>query len=288
METNKLHIIVDNTADMPKEWLETYQIEMLSMPIMLGDTTFYEHETITKEAYYQWINQNTNIIPKTGCNSPLEWENKIKEVAAPGDSVLIMPLASALSGNYNSALQASKQLPDYDVHVFDPRTGSSATGFFAREARLMNNKGLSIETIKEKLSQIRNNSTICFVLDTVRFALGGGRYGAIAKMAESVIPVKAIVYFQEVGEMKVTSISRSIKKATTRLSKDLLEKYQSQKVNLSIMYADIPETAEVVFENLKEKLNTTTESFLVNIDLTLSSHIGPGAVGFVVTPVIEY
>ncbi len=288
MEPKKLHIIVDNTADMPKDWLETYQIEMLSMPIMLGDKTYYEHETITKESFYQWIYESASNIPKTGCNSPLEWENKIKEVASPGDSVLIIPLASALSGNYNSALQASKQLPDYDVHVFDPRTGSSASGFFAREARLMANKGLTIDVIKDKLTHLRNNTTICFVLDTVRFALGGGRYGAITKMAESVIPVKAIVYFHEVGEMKVTSIARSLKKATTRLSKDLQEKYKSQKVNLSIMYADIPEVAEQVFENIKELLNTSAESFLVNIDLTLSSHIGPGAVGFVVSPVLDY
>ena len=288
MEPNKLHIIVDNTADMPQEWLETYQIDMLSMPIMLGEKTFYEHQTITKQSFYDWVSESSSNIPKTGCNSPLEWENKIKSVASPGDSVLIMPLASALSGNYNSAIQASKQLPDYDVHVFDPRTGSSASGFFAREARLMHNKGISLDAIKEKLIQLRNSTTICFVLDTVRFAMGGGRYGAIAKMAESVIPVKAIVYFQETGEMKVTSISRSLKKATGRLSKDLFEKYKMQKVNLSIMYADIPDLAEAVFENLKEMLNTTAESFLVNIDLTLSSHIGPGAVGFVVSPVVEY
>ncbi len=288
MEPNKLHIIVDNTADMPQEWLETYQIDMLSMPIMLGEKTFYEHQTITKQSFYDWVSESSSNIPKTGCNSPLEWENKIKSVASPGDSVLIMPLASALSGNYNSAIQASKQLPDYDVHVFDPRTGSSASGFFAREARLMHNKGISLDAIKEKLIQLRNSTTICFVLDTVRFAMGGGRYGAIAKMAESVIPVKAIVYFQETGEMKVTSISRSLKKATGRLSKDLFEKYKMQKVNLSIMYADIPDLAEAVFENLKEMLNTTAESFLVNIDLTLSSHIGPGAVGFVVSPVLEY
>ena len=288
MEPNKLHIIVDNTADMPQEWLETYQIDMLSMPIMLGEKTFYEHQTITKQSFYDWVSESSSNIPKTGCNSPLEWENKIKSVASPGDSVLIMPLASALSGNYNSAIQASKQLPDYDVHVFDPRTGSSASGFFAREARLMHNKGISLDAIKEKLIQLRNSTTICFVLDTVRFAMGGGRYGAIAKMAESVIPVKAIVYFQETGEMKVTSISRSLKKATSRLSKDLFEKYKMQKVNLSIMYADIPDLAEAVFENLKEMLNTTAESFLVNIDLTLSSHIGPGAVGFVVSPVVEY
>ena len=288
MEPNKLHIIVDNTADMPQEWLETYQIDMLSMPIMLGEKTFYEHQTITKQSFYDWVSESSSNIPKTGCNSPLEWENKIKSVASPGDSVLIMPLASALSGNYNSAIQASKQLPDYDVHVFDPRTGSSASGFFAREARLMHNKGISLDAIKEKLIQLRNSTTICFVLDTVRFAMGGGRYGAIAKMAESVIPVKAIVYFQETGEMKVTSISRSLKKATGRLSKDLFEKYKMQKVNLSIMYADIPDLAEAVFENLKEMLNSTAESFLVNIDLTLSSHIGPGAVGFVVSPVVEY
>ena len=68
----------------------------------------------------------------------------------------------------------------------------------------------------------------------------------LPKMAESVIPVKAIVYFQETGEMKVTSISRSLKKATGRLSKDLFEKYKMQKVNLSIMYADIPDLAEAV------------------------------------------
>lgn len=288
MDSKKLHIIVDNTADMPADWLETYQIERLSMPIMLAGKSYYEHQNITKEFFYDWVNQSPNNLPKTGCNSPLEWEEKIKQVALPGDSVLIMPLASALSGNYNAALQAAKNLESYDIHVFDPRTGSSASGFFAREARLMHNKGITIEEIKQALTKLRDNTTICFVLDTVRFAVGGGRYGAIAKMAESVIPVKALVYFYESGEMKVSGIARSLKKATQRLSKDLQEKYKSQKVNLSVMYADIPEIAEKAFDNLKGVLNTTTESFLVNIDLTLSSHIGPGAIGFVVCPVPEY
>lgn len=287
MESKKLHIIVDNTADMPTEWLEKYQIEMLSMPIMLGEKTFYEHQTITKDEYYEWIYQKSSNIPKTGCNSPLEWENKIKEVAAPGDQVLVITLASVLSGNNNSVTQAVKNIPAYDVHVFDPRTGSSATGFFCREARLMANKGISLEKIKKALTALRDKTTICFVLDTVRFAISGGRYGAIAKVAESVIPVKAIVYFQQTGEMKVTSISRSLKKATKRISKDLLAKYGDQKVNLSIMYADQPKIAKKVYEDLKSILNATSESFMVNINLTLSSHIGPNAIGFVVSPIIE-
>lgn len=286
MDPKKLHIIVDNTADMPKEWREEFQIEMLSMPILLGNTTYYEHETITNDFFYAWINESTSNIPMTGCNSPLEWENKIKSVAKPEEPVLVITLASALSGNNNSVVQAIKNIPEYDVHIFDPKTGSSANGFYSKEARLLSNKGVSIEEIIQKLNQLRAESTICFVLDTIRFAVSGGRYGAITKVAEAMIPVKPLVYFQETGEMKVTSVSRSIKKATKRISKELQNHYGTQKVNTSIMYADLPETAEQVFEELKTILNVS-ESFFVNINLTLSSHIGPGAVGFVVCPVLE-
>ena len=94
MEPNKLHIIVDNTADMPQEWLETYQIDMLSMPIMLGEKTFYEHQTITKQSFYDWVSESFKQYSQNRLQQPLRMEKtRSNQSPHPGDSVLIMPLA---------------------------------------------------------------------------------------------------------------------------------------------------------------------------------------------------
>ena len=278
------HIITDSTADMPVEWYKKFNIHLMPLEIRIKDNIYLDKENITDEDFYTKISE-PGVIPSTSCPPPGTWIEKIKEIASPGDSVITLHLSSKLSGSYNSACVAARELRDkFDIRPFDTRGGSTVVGYMCREIREMSNANFSVESILNRLMEIKNSHTICFVLDTVKYAVGSGRYGGVRQAVASMIPIKPIVFVQEDGTMKIEGISRTLQKGLNRMLDSVQKRYGDQLLNVGVMYAKELKHTQKLIDKIKEKLNVN-EIILTNINLTIASHIGPGATGMAAYPV---
>jgi len=78
-----LRIVTDGAADMPNEWLNEYDIQVIPINIHFGDKTYRQYLDLDNEEFYRIV-ENTNKIPKTSQPSPHQFSEFYRKIASPG------------------------------------------------------------------------------------------------------------------------------------------------------------------------------------------------------------
>ena len=137
-----LRIVMDSAGDLPAEWISQYEVDVIPINVHLGNEVFLEDVDLTIDQFYSWVKE-TGEVPKTSQPSPQQYIDFYRSVAKPGDVVLSIHLTSKLSGTYEFAVLAIRELEkdDFKVIPFDTLSGTGIQGYMCREAREMDRQG---------------------------------------------------------------------------------------------------------------------------------------------------
>ena len=277
-----LKIVVDGSADMPADWPERYQFDILPMPIQIGNRTYYQGEDISPEKFYQLVEVTENH-PQTAAPSPSRIAKFIEEVTEIGDTVLSINVSGKMSSTVAMVQKAEKILIEkVKMVVFDSEAGSAVLAFMAREARLREQAGESLEQILEVLTKIRDQVMVVLTLDTLDFARRSGRVGSIKAALTSILKIKPIISLQS-GLLDISDMVRSRKKSLTRLVNKVQERFGTQEIKVAIVHAQDSETADILKEMVTNVANTT-EVIFTELSISVAANLGPGTVGIVALP----
>ncbi|WP_041454928.1 MULTISPECIES: DegV family protein [Anaerolinea] len=280
-----LRIVTDGATDMPASWIEEYDINVLPLRISVGEKLITPGKGFSFEDFYRLIRE-TRIFPKTSLPSPGEVVNFYRQIAKQGDTILSLHLSSKLSGTYNTIKMAAEELKnEFQIHVFDSNAGSAAVGFMCREARLMAQAGLPLQTILERMDRIRNNLTVIFTLDSLEFAKLSGRINALQSALASLLNVKPVIILKE-GLLEMAEKVRTRHRALDYIINVVKNRMGSMPINIAIVHAaDLP-TAQQLKERITQMLNVK-EAIITDLSIPVASHLGPGTVGIVAYPANE-
>ncbi len=277
-----LKILVDGTADMPDGWAQMYQLDILPMPIQIGDKTYYQGEDITSDEFYQLIAQGESH-PKTAAPSPLRIKRFIEKICEVGDSVLSLSVSGKMSGTFSMVQNAANELKEkIKVYPFDSEAGSAVLAFMAREARLRDRAGETIEEIFTTLEAMREKVLVVLTLDSLEFAYRSGRVGAMKVLLSSLLRIKPIVSLHE-GLLDVTDTVRTRKKSLEQLILKVKEKFGSQRLKIAIVQSQDIETASILKEMIDKTINTA-EMIFTELSISVAANLGPKTVGIVALP----
>jgi DegV family protein with EDD domain len=277
-----LRIIIDGSADMPEGWAEEYQFDILPIPIHIGDRTYYEGLDLTPELFYQLI-EDEDKRSRTAAPSPTRIKAFIEEVSKAGDTVLSINVSGKLSATVSMIQQAATELKDkLSVTVFDSGAGSAVLAFMAREARLREKAGESLDTIIERLKAIRNRFMVVMTLDNLEFARRSGRVGAIQAALTSLLNIKPIIAVQE-GAMNMTELVRTRRKSLEKLVSKIKDKFGDEEIKVAVVHSQDQETAKLLKEMIQKTLNTV-EIVTTDLSISVAANLGPKTVGIVVIP----
>jgi DegV family protein with EDD domain len=277
-----LRIIIDGSADMPEGWAEEYQFDILPIPIHIGDRTYYEGLDLTPELFYQLI-EDEDIRSRTAAPSPTRIKAFIEEVSKAGDTVLSINVSGKLSATVSMIQQAATELKDkLSVTVFDSGAGSAVLAFMAREARLREKAGESLDTIIERLKAIRNRFMVVMTLDNLEFARRSGRVGAIQAALTSLLNIKPIIAVQE-GAMNMTELVRTRRKSLEKLVSKIKDKFGDEEIKVAVVHSQDQETAKLLKEMIQKTLNTV-EIVTTDLSISVAANLGPKTVGIVAIP----
>jgi DegV family protein with EDD domain len=274
-----LRIVTDGAADMPEEWLENYQINILPLRVNFGEKTYTAGINLKLEDFYRLVHQ-TRIIPKTSLPSPQQVADFYRSIAQKGDEILSIHITSRLSGTYNTILKAAEELRDeYKIYPFDSGAGSIAQGYMCRDARLLKEAGKSTEQILSQLSAIRERMVVYFTVDNLEFAYLSGRVNALQNALSSILKVKPIIVLRS-GLLEMAGKVRTRQRAIDHVIqsvKDLLGGYPA---NIAVVHAEDPEAAQDIFERLHGILNIR-EAIITDLAIPVAANLGPRTVGIV-------
>lgn len=275
---------MDSAGDLPPEWIEKYQIEVVPINIHLGDEVYLEDVNLTKDAFYRRV-EETGRIPKTSQPTPQQFIEIYRKIAEPGDQVLSIHLTSKLSGTFDSAQLAAAELEKegFQIETFDTRAGTAIQGYMCCEARVMDEEGADLDEIRERLQEIRDQTEIILALSSLDFAQKSGRVQMLESLLASLLKIKPVIFLKD-GSLEVGHKVRSRLASLEYILKEISSRMQDKLVNAAVLHAHDPNTAEEFAERVKSVLNCKN-FFIEEVSIGIASNLGPGTIGIIAYPV---
>ena len=277
-----LRIVTDGAADMPAGWKKEYDIQIVPINIYFGDKTYLQGVDLSNEEFYR-LADGSGKIPKTSQPSPFQFKEFYGRVANVGDSILSLHVTSKLSGTFESAVSAAREMAGkYNIVPFDSGAGSAALGMMCREARLMERAGAAVPQIVERLYQIKRNVQIVLTMENLTYARMSGRVGTLQAALASMLNVKPIIVLQE-GLLDMAERVRTRGKALERVLEMLHKRFEKEPVNVAAVHARDPESGQDLYERAGKVFNTR-QLILTELSVAVAANLGPGTVGLIIYP----
>lgn len=281
IEKKPLGLVVDQIADLPREFLEKHSIEEVSFT-----TRFPNGEIIvSKEEIYPKMREaikSGQPLPTTSAPSFKEFLSAYQKAFDRFEKILVITLSSKLSGAYSSARIARsifKKPAKLNIFVFDCFTAEVAEGLIASRAQNLISQGKTTEEIVEDLKRFSPRVSLLACIDDFRYIVQGGRF----KLPK--IFIKPVIFLQKMGirvlvavkdgEAKFSGV-RLGKNIAKILAKEIDRITAGEKIKIAIAHADNLKTAEELKNELEKKPGREI-SFTSSVSPVVGTHTGPGA-----------
>jgi DegV family protein with EDD domain len=273
----KVKIVTDSTVDLTEETIKKYGIEIVPLTFTIEDETYTDRVDITADEFMEKMRQASEL-PKSSQPSVGRFLEVYNRLGQEGYEILSIHMAGELSGTVRSAQHAAT-LTDASVTVFDSQFISMALGFQVVEAAKWAEEGKSVNEIVTRLEEIRCRTHLYVTVDTLENLVKGGRIGRGKALIGSLLNIKPIASLVDgvyTPVAKVRSYSQIIKYLTNQFVEDVTGKTIR---GVGIAHAD----ALPLANRLKQSIIDATGYDHIEIVYTtpvISTHTGPGAIGF--------
>lgn len=285
--SKKIAVITDSNSGITQNEAKDLGIKVIPMPFMIDGVEFLEDINLTQDEFYEKLMGDCTIsTSQPGPETVLEfWDETLKEY----DEIVHIPMSSGLSGSFQTARMLAE---DYDgrVQPVNNQRISVTMRQSVIDAIKLASEGFDAAQIKEKLEEDKFNSSIYICLDTLEYLKKGGRLTPAAALLGSLLKIKPVLQIQ--GEkLDKFATCRTIAKAKTvmidQARKDIVERFggteTGEGVYISVAYTYNEENAVAFVKEIKETFPDATFSFMDKLSLSVSCHIGPGALAIAIT-----
>lgn len=278
---SKVAVITDSNSGITQAEAKEMGIAVLPMPFIIDGKTYLEDISLTQEEFYEKLGRNAEVsTSQPSVEDVLKYWDKALEAA---DEVVYIPMSSGLSGSCATAQMLSQ---DYDgrVQVVDNQRISVTQRQSAMDAMELAGRGMNAVQIRELLEQEKMQSSIYIMLDTLSYLKKGGRITPAAAALGTALRLKPVLQIQ--GEkLDAFTIARTKKQGVTKMinamENDIKERFGGldniDNIHIEVAHTANEEAAREFVEELREHFGVKEEIICNPLSLSVSCHIGPGA-----------
>lgn len=286
---SKVAVMTDSNSGITQAEAKELGITVLPMPFYIDEQMYYEDIDLTQEQFYERLKADCEIktsMPLVG-NVTDTWDKLLKEY----DEIVYIPMSSGLSSSCETAYMLSK---DYDgkVEVVDNQRISVTQRQSVMDAMKLAKEGKTAAQIKQILMDAKFESSIYIMLDTLYYLKKGGRITPAAAALGTLLKLKPVLQIQgekldAFAKARTSKQGKSIMIET--MKKDFAERFGSEdgsKLNLEIAYTyDL--AAAIAFKEEVQAAFPNNEIIMNPLSLSVSCHIGPGALAIACSKKID-
>lgn len=287
---SKIAIITDSNSGITQAMGKEMGVIVVPMPFQIDGKEYFEDISLTQEEFYNKLIDGADIF--TSQPSPASitdlWDKTLKEY----DEIVHIPMSSGLSSSCQTAMMLAE---DYDgkVQVVNNQRISITMLNSVNDAKRMIAAGKSAAEIKAKLEEEKMNASIYIMLDTLYYLKKGGRITPAAAALGTLLKLKPVLQIQ--GEkLDAFAKARTITAAKTTMINAIKNDIDGRisdngkyKVAIGIAHTKNDEAAEVFMKELKEVFPDVEVMYISPLSLSVSCHIGPGALAVAASRVVE-
>ncbi len=281
----KIKILVDSTSDIPVDWTQKFDVDIVPLYINWSDGTSEKDDTRDYQQLQKFYQKLTDSpeLPKTSQPSIEDWRAIYEKYEKDGyDGILILTISSAMSGTFNSATLAAKMVK-IPVQVVDTKMASSIIANMARYARELIENGMEIESVADEVIKKRQASKFgaFFYVSDFNFLVKGGRVSKFQGFVGSLLKIKVGIYIDDEGNMIPFSKARGTKAAIDMLLNKCEEMgfKPGQEVGFTMVGCNSEEELKQIESALKTRYKVNYLAYTPT-GKVISTHVGPGMAGF--------
>ena len=273
-----IKIITDSASDLPREYAEQYQIEIVPLETSFGpEEKYLDGIDISPEQFWARLARATSL-PKTSQPPPQKFAEVFRSALQQG-AVLCINISSGLSGTFQSACLAKKMLGDPpSLHIIDSLSASIGAGLLALKAAQLVKEGVPFPQLVETITRCRDRLTTFCTLDTLENIVRGGRLSRLQGMVGSMLDIKLILKGNAEGKIEVFEKLRGRKKTLNRLV-DLIRELGTdlQEKTVGISHLDCLEEVMEFKKAIIEKC-APKEVIIVPMGSTIGTYAAKGGI----------
>jgi DegV family protein with EDD domain len=273
---NKVTILTDSTAYLPEAVQKQYGIQVVPLALIWDNETLRDGVDIQPDDFYRRLAASKSM-PTTSQVTVGAMEEKFRALLDQGRDVLGIFVSSKISGTFESATAAAAALPEAAgrIALHDSLTTIMDMGWQVLAAARGAQAGASLAECTHAAAQVRDNSGVLFVVDTLEFLRRGGRIGAAAAMLGVALNIKPILEMRD-GQIAPADKVRTKARALDRMLELVAERIGGRSpVRVATAHANAEEEALALLEQAKARF-APVETYCLPLSPVIGAHVGPG------------
>ena len=277
----KIAIATDSNSGITQAEAKEKGVFVLPMPFTIGDDEYFEDINLSQDEFYEKLKNNEDVKTSQPALGALEdfWDNILKDY----DEIVYIPMSSGLSKSCESAMNfAEEEKFAGKVFVVDNQRISVTLKGTVFQAKRMAESGKSGAEIKQILTDTKFDSSIYIMVDTLKYLKKGGRVTPAGAALGTLLHIKPVLQIQG-GKLdaykKVMGSKMACQAMIEAIKADLSARFKDVRQDMKLCFAHThnEENARKFVEEVKKAIPDVEVAFCDPLSLSVSCHIGPGA-----------
>ena len=287
---SKVAVVTDSNSGISQELADKMGISVLPMPFTIDGKEYFEGISLTQEEFYEYLKKDADIA--TSQPSPESVLNIWKELLKEYDEVLHIPMSSGLSGSCQTAIALADDF-DGRVQVVNNHRISITQRRSVEDAVRLAEEGKSAREIRAILEETKLESSIYITVATLKYLKKGGRITPAVAAIGTMLRLKPVLTIQ--GErLDSFSKARTMRQARQTMidaiKNDIEKRFGglgARGVYLDIAHTNNYEEAEDFKAEVEAAFPGYQVGFVDALSLSVSCHIGDGALALAATKILD-
>lgn len=259
-------------------------ITVLACDYMVDDVSkVYEGnlDSFDYHTYYEELGKGS--VVKTSLLNAQKFIEAFTPVLEQGQDVIYIAMASGISGTYQAALFAARELqekyPERVIHIVDSKTCGLGSGMQAVKSAELNRQGVAVAEAGAILDEYAEHCCSYFTVDDLNFLKRTGRVSGATALIGTALNIKPILYGTSEAVIVSCDKVRGRKKSIAALA-DIYKKkaVDPQEHVVYISHGDCAEDAQTLADKVRE-IASPKEIIILPHEPFSGAHVGPGMLG---------
>jgi DegV family protein with EDD domain len=275
-------VVTDSTAYLPEGFAERYSVCIVPLHVSVNGADAITESDFGPEQLAAAFDRKQRVT--TSGATPEELAKTYRAALEAGyDGVVSIHLARRLSGTWNAARLAAREVDPRRVRIVDSRSAAMGLGFAVLAASVTAQTASELTAVESTAALVAERTTTMFSVQTLDYLRRGGRIGTAAAVLGTALAIKPVLQVRE-GRIEAVEKVRTTARAITRLVEIAVRSAGTGPVAIAIHHLAAPDLAARLAERIRDALGGCEDCVVSEVGAVIGAHIGPGAVGVVVLP----
>ncbi|MFO7769507.1 MAG: DegV family protein [bacterium] len=270
-------LVLDSASDLPLEVAVEEGIHVVPCTVRFGEDVYRDRYGLPLDRFYELL-QTHPEHPQTSQPSLADFKETYEHALETHEEVLSVHISAELSGTYQAAVQAAKEVDPERITVADSGTLSLSAGLMGLELARCIRAGNDLTGLTHRLNEMRRHSRLYCMLETLEYVVRGGRISKIRGLMGNLLGVRPILTLQQ-GTLETAAKVRSSEKGLELIMARLEDEIPEGASVLAVAaHVGNPEMADRVAEVFRKRF-APVRMLEAEIGPVVGAHAGPGAWG---------